>query len=226
MTSSRLVTLIEPTDYITETGQIMTVDGLEIEFQLTPNTEAPAEMNFLFPKYQALCMAENCTHTMHNLYTLRGAHVRDAKAWAYFIDEAINHFTGRYDVIFASHHWPTWGADTGVDFLKKQRDMFKYLHDETLRLANQGYTMLEIPEIIQLPAELFQAWYNRGYYGSINHNVKAIYQRYLGFFDGNPANLHPLPPQEAAKQYVDFMGGAETLLAKPVNRLLRATTVG
>jgi alkyl sulfatase BDS1-like metallo-beta-lactamase superfamily hydrolase len=213
-TSSGLVTLIEPTDYITETGQIMTVDGLEIEFQLTPNTEAPAEMNFLFPKYQALCMAENCTHTMHNLYTLRGAQVRDSKAWSYFIDEAINHFTGRYDVIFASHHWPTWGADTGVDFLKKQRDMYKYLHDETLRLANQGYTMLEIPEIIQLPAELFQAWYNRGYYGSINHNVKAIYQRYLGFFDGNPANLHPLPPQEAAKQYVDFMGGAETMLAK------------
>lgn len=213
-TSSGLVTLIEPTDYITETGQIMTVDGLEIEFQLTPNTEAPAEMNFLFPKYQALCMAENCTHTLHNLYTLRGAQVRDSKAWAYFIDEAINHFTGRYDIIFASHHWPTWGADTGVDFLKKQRDMYKYLHDETLRLANQGYTMLEIPEIIQLPAELFQAWYNRGYYGSINHNVKAIYQRYLGFFDGNPANLHPLPPQEAAKQYVDFMGGAETMLAK------------
>lgn len=213
-TSSGLVTLIEPTEYITETGQTMTVDGLEIEFQLTPNTEAPAEMNFLFPQYRALCMAENCTHTMHNLYTLRGAEVRDSKAWAHFIDEAIDRFAGKYDVIFASHHWPTWGADAGVDFLKKQRDMYKYLHDETLRLANQGYTMLEIPEMIQLPAELFRAWYNRGYYGSLNHNVKAIYQRYLGFFDGNPANLHPLPPQEAAKNYVDFMGGAETLLVK------------
>jgi linear primary-alkylsulfatase len=213
-TSTGLVGLIEPTDYITETGQKMTVDGLEIEFQLTPNTEAPAEMNFLFPQYKALCMAENCTHNMHNLYTLRGAQVRDSKAWAHFIDEAINHFAGRYDVIFASHHWPIWGTDAGVDFLKKQRNMYKYLHDETLRLANQGYTMLEIPEIIQLPAELFRAWYNRGYYGSINHNVKAIYQRYLGFFDGNPANLHPLPPQEAAEKYVDFIGGAETLLAK------------
>lgn len=213
-TSSGLVTLIEPTDYIIETGQIMTVDGLEIEFQLTPNTEAPAEMNFLFPQYRALCMAENCTHTMHNLYTLRGAQVRDSKAWAHFIDEAIDRFAGRYDVLFASHHWPTWGTDAGVDFLKKQRDMYKYLHDETLRLANQGYTMLEIPEMIQLPTALFQAWHNRGYYGSINHNVKAIYQRYLGFFDGNPANLHPLPPQEAAKKYVDFIGGAETLLAK------------
>ena len=213
-TSNGLITLIQPTDSITETGQKMAVDGLEIEFQLTPDTEAPAEMNFLFPQYRALCMAENCTHNMHNLYTLRGAQVRDPKAWAHFIDEAIDRFAGRYDLIFASHHWPTWGADACVEFLKKQRDMYKYLHDETLRLANQGYTMLEIPEIIQLPAELFRAWYNRGYYGSINHNVKSIYQRYLGFFDGNPANLHPLPPQEAAKNYVDFMGGAESLLAK------------
>ncbi len=213
-TSTGLVTLIEPTDSITETGQTMVIDGVEIEFQLTPGTEAPAEMNFLFPGYRALCMAENCSHNMHNLYTLRGAQVRDAKAWAHYIDEAIERFAGRYDVIFASHHWPCWGADAGADFLKKQRDMYKYLHDETLRLANQGYTLLEIPEVIHLPAELFRAWYNRGYYGSINHNVKAIYQRYLGFFDGNPANLHPLPPEAAGKKYVGFMGGAEALLAK------------
>jgi len=213
-TSTGLVTLIEPTDYVTETGQTMTVDGVEIEFQLTPNTEAPAEMNFLFLKHRALCMAENCTHTMHNLYTLRGAQVRDSKAWAHFIDEAIDRFAGRYDVIFASHHWPTWGAAACVDFLKKQRDMYKYLHDETLRLANHGYTMLEIPEIIKLPSELFKAWYNRGYYGSVSHNVKSIYQRYLGFFDGNPATLQPLPPQEAGERYVSFMGGAESLLAK------------
>ena len=213
-TSSGLVTLIPPTDSITATGQTMTVDGLEIEFQMTPGTEAPAEMNFLFPTHRALCMAENCSHNMHNLYTLRGAQVRDAKAWAHYINEAIERFAGRYDVIFASHHWPTWGEDAGVEFLKKQRDMYKYLHDETLRLANQGYTLLEIPELIQLPPELFRAWYNRGYYGSVNHNVKAIYQRYLGFFDGNPANLHPLPPEEAGRQYVAFMGGADALLAK------------
>lgn len=213
-TPNGIVTLIEPTDYITQTGQILTVDGLDIEFQLTPGTEAPAEMNFLFPKYRALCMAENCTHNMHNLYTLRGAQVRDPKAWAHYIDEAIDVFNGRYDVIFASHHWPTWGGEAGVEFLKKQRDMYKYLHDETLRLANQGYTMLEIPEIIQLPADLFNAWYNRGYYGSINHNVKAVYQRYLGFFDGNPATLHPLPPEAAGKQYVAYMGGADALLEK------------
>ncbi|MFN8499331.1 MAG: alkyl sulfatase dimerization domain-containing protein [Anaerolineae bacterium] len=213
-TSSGVVSLIAPTDDVTHTGQTMTVDGLEIEFQLTPGTEAPAEMNFLFPKYRALCMAENCTHVMHNLYTLRGAQVRDAKAWAHYVDEAIDYFAGRYDVIFASHHWPTWGAAEGVDFLKKQRDMYKYLHDETLRLANQGYTLLEIPEIIELPAELFRAWYNRGYYGTVSHNVKAIYQRYLGFFDGNPATLHPLPPDAAGQKYVEFMGGAESLLAK------------
>ena len=191
-TSTGLVTLIAPTDDITHTGQKMVIDGLEIEFQMTPGTEAPAEMNFLFPQYRALCMAENCSHNMHNLYTLRGAPVRDPKAWAHYIDEAIDVFNGRYDVIFASHHWPTWTAESGVEFLKKQRDMYKYLHDETLRFANQGFTMLEIPELIELPADLFHAWYNRGYYGSINHNVKAIYNRYLGFFDGNPATLHPL----------------------------------
>ncbi len=205
--------LIIPTDSITHTGQTMTIDGLDIEFQLTPDTEAPAEMNFLFPRYRALCMAENCSHTMHNLYTLRGAQVRDAKAWAYYIDEAIDYFSGRYDVVFASHHWPTWGADESTAYLKLQRDMYKYLHDETLRLANQGYTLLEIPEIIHLPTEIYRAWHNRGYYGSINHNVKAIYQRYLGFFDGNPATLHPLPPEAAGRKYVEFMGGADALLA-------------
>lgn len=213
-TSSGQVSLIDPTDYITHTGQIMTVDGLEIEFQLTPGTEAPAEMNFLFPKYRALCMAENCTHNLHNLYTLRGAQVRDAKAWAYYIDEAINVFAGRYDVVFATHHWPTWGEADATAFLANQRDMYKYLHDETLRLANHGYTLLEIPELIELPPALFRAWYNRGYYGSINHNVKAIYQRYVGFFDGNPANLHPLAPEAAGCLYVEFMGGADALLAK------------
>ena len=213
-TSTGLVTLIAPTDDITYTGQKMVIDGLEIEFQMTPGTEAPAEMNFLFPQYRALCMAENCTHNMHNLYTLRGAQVRDPKAWAHYINEAIDIFNGRYDVIFASHHWPTWTAESGVEYLKKQRDMYKYLHDETLRFANQGFTILEIPELIELPADLFNAWYNRGYYGSINHNVKAIYQRYLGFFDGNPATLHPLPPEAAGKKYVEFMGGAENLLAQ------------
>ncbi len=214
-TSSGVPTLIEPTDLITHTGQTMVIDGVEIEFQLTPGTEAPAEMNFLFPQARALCMAENVSRNMHNLYTLRGAQVRNPKVWAHFIDEAIDLYDGRYDIVFYSHHWPVWGADEGLDFLKKQRDMYKYLHDETMRLANQGYTMLEIPEIVerQLPADLFHLWYNRGYYGTISHNVKAVYQNYLGFFDGNPATLHPLPPQEAGQKYVEFMGGADNLLA-------------
>ncbi|MCL4262941.1 MAG: MBL fold metallo-hydrolase [Anaerolineae bacterium] len=214
-TSSDLPTLIGPTDTITHTGQRMIIDGLEIEFQLTPGTEAPAEMNFLFPQHRALCMAENVSHNMHNLYTLRGAQVRNPKVWAHYIDEAIEMFNGRYDLIFSSHHWPTWGAEAGVEYLKKQRDMYKYLHDETMRLANQGYTLLEIPEIVesQLPADLFNAWYNRGYYGTVSHNVKAVYQHYLGFFDGNPATLHPLSPQDAGQKYVEFMGGAENLLA-------------
>ncbi|MFO7682612.1 MAG: alkyl sulfatase dimerization domain-containing protein, partial [Chloroflexota bacterium] len=215
-TSVDVPTLIEPTDTITHTGQRMVIDGLEIEFQLTPGTEAPAEMNFLFPERRALCMAENVSHNMHNLYTLRGAQVRNPKVWAHYIDEAIGLFNGRYDTIFSSHHWPTWGAEAGLDYLKKQRDMYKYLHDETMRLANQGYTLLEIPEIVesQLPADLFNAWYNRGYYGTVSHNVKAVYQHYLGFFDGNPATLHPLPPQAAGQKYVEFIGGAENLLAK------------
>lgn len=215
-TSVDLPTLIEPTDIITHTGQRMVIDGLEIEFQLTPGTEAPAEMNFLFPQRRVLCMAENVSHNMHNLYTLRGAIVRNPKVWAHYINEAIELFDGRYDAIFSSHHWPTWGAEAGLDYLKKQRDMYKYLHDETMRLANQGYTLLEIPEIVesQLPADLFNVWYNRGYYGTVNHNVKAVYQHYLGFFDGNPATLHPLPPQAAGQKYVEFMGGAENLLAK------------
>lgn len=214
-TSSDVPTLIAPTDFVTHTGQTMVIDGLEIEFQLTPGTEAPAEMNFIFPQRRALCMAENVSRNMHNLYTLRGAQVRNPKVWAHYIDEAIDLFDGRYDVVFSSHHWPTWGAEAGVEYLKKQRDMYKYIHDETMRLANQGYTLLEIPEIVesQLPAELFNAWYNRGYYGTVSHNCKAVYQHYLGFFDGNPATLHPLPPEAAGKKYVEFMGGAESLLA-------------
>ena len=214
--SSGVPTLIAPTDLVTHTGQVMVIDGLEIEFQLTPGTEAPAEMNFIFPQRRALCMAENVSRTMHNLYTLRGAQVRNPKVWAHYIDETIDLFDGRFDVVFSSHHWPTWGAEAGVEYLKKQRDMYKYLHDETMRLANQGYTLLEIPEIVesQLPVELFNAWYNRGYYGTVSHNCKAVYQHYLGFFDGNPANLHPLPPEAAGRKYVEFMGGADNLLAQ------------
>jgi linear primary-alkylsulfatase len=212
--STGRVTLIKPTVIIAETPTEIDIDGVKIVFQNTPDTEAPAEMQFFFPQFRALCMAENCTHNLHNLYTLRGAQVRDAKNWAHYINEAIELFSADTDVVFASHHWPTWGHDRCLDFLSKQRDMYKYLHDEVLRLANHGLTMLEIAEVIELPKKLAYEWYNRGYYGSINHNAKAIYQKYLGFFDGNPANLHPLPPEDAARRYVEFMGGAGTVLSR------------
>ncbi|MDP3384976.1 MAG: alkyl sulfatase dimerization domain-containing protein, partial [Phenylobacterium sp.] len=190
------------------------VDGIEIEFQVTPDTEAPAEMNFFFPQFGALCMAENCSCHLHNIYTPRGAQVRDAKRWAFYIDEAADLFGDRTEVLFASHHWPRWGQDRARKFLKKQRDLYKFIHDQTLRMANHGMTPLEIGEALKLPPSLEAEWYTRGYYGTLNHNAKAVYQRYLGWFDGNPAHLHPHPPVEAGKRYVDLAGGAEPLLAK------------
>ncbi len=212
--STGTITLIQPSVTIDKTPTELTVDGVKMVFQLTPDTEAPSEMHFHFPQFKALCMAENCTHNLHNLYTLRGAQVRDAQAWAHYVNEAIDLFSDETDVVFASHHWPTWEHDRCLEFLNKQRDMYKYLHDEVLRLANHGYTMLEVAEMVKLPKDLAGEWYNRGYYGSINHNAKAVYQRYLGWFDGNPANLHPLPPEEAGRRYVEFMGGADGMLTR------------
>jgi len=208
------VSLVPPNVLIKETGEKLVVDGVEIVFQMTPDTEAPAEMNFYFPQMKALCMAENCSCHMHNIYTPRGAQVRDAKSWSYYINEAIELFGAKTDVLFASHHWPRWGSDTAVKFLKKQRDMYKYVHDQTLRFANHGLTPTEIAEEIALPPTLAEEWYSRGYYGTLNHNAKAVYQRYLGWFDGNPANLHKLPPVEAGKRYVELAGGPDKLLAK------------
>ncbi len=208
------VSLVPPNEIISETGTKVTVDGVDIVFQFTPDTEAPAEMNFFFPQMKALCMAENCTCHMHNMYTPRGALVRDAKSWSYYINEAMELFATDTDVLFASHHWPRWGKDEATTYLKKQRDMYKFVHDQTLRLANHGLTPKEIAEEIALPPSLASEWYTRGYYGTLNHNAKAVYQRYVGWFDGNPANLHPLPPVEVAKRYVEFMGGADEVLAK------------
>jgi alkyl sulfatase BDS1-like metallo-beta-lactamase superfamily hydrolase len=212
--SNGSVTLIKPTDVITETGTGLNIDGIELIFQNTPDTEAPAEFNIYFPQFKALCMAENCTHTLHNLYTPRGAEVRDAIAWTGYINETIELFAHKTEVLFASHHWPTWGRERCLEFLKIQRDIYKYIHDETLRLANHGYNMTEIAESIELPPALAGAWCNRGYWGSVSHNAKAVYQKYLGWFDGNPANLHPLPPEEAAKKYVEFMDGVDATLAR------------
>ncbi|TXS16006.1 MBL fold metallo-hydrolase [Streptomyces sp. adm13(2018)] len=213
-TSTGTITLIPPTVDITATGQQETVDGVRIVFQLTPGTEAPAEMNFLFPDHRALCLAENATHNMHNILTLRGAVVRDSRIWSRYLDEAVDLFDGQYDVAFASHHWPTWGHDNVVRFLSEQRDLYAYMHDQTLRLLNSGLTGPEIAEEIQLPPALESAWHTRGYYGSLSHNVKAIYQRYLGWFNGNAATLWEHPPVELAKRYIDLAGGPERALAK------------
>jgi alkyl sulfatase BDS1-like metallo-beta-lactamase superfamily hydrolase len=208
------VSLVPPTVSIGRTGERLTIDGVEIVFQVTPNTEAPAEMNFFFPKFRALCMAENCSCHLHNLYTPRGAQVRDAKAWSFYIDEAMGLFGGETEVLFASHHWPRWGRERAEAFLKVQRDLYKYIHDQSLRLANHGLTAPEIAEEIALPPTLAAEWHTRDHYGTLNHNAKAVYQRYLGWFDGNPANLHKHPPVEAGRRYVDLAGGAGALLAK------------
>ncbi len=213
-TSTGTVSLFPPTLDITHTGQEEIVDGVHIVFQLTPGTEAPSEMNFFFPERRALCMAENATHTLHNILTLRGAQVRDARIWSRYLAEALTMFGDRAHVLFASHHWPTWGVKRIETFLSQQRDLYTYLHDQTLRLLNQGYTGTEIAEMIELPPALGGAWHARGYYGSVSHNVKAIYQRYLGWYDGNPANLWPHPPAETAKRYADCFGGVDALVAK------------
>ncbi|BDH06547.1 alkyl/aryl-sulfatase [Streptomyces seoulensis] len=213
-TSTGTVTLIPPTLYVTHTGQTESVDGIPMVFQLTPGTEAPAELNIHFPDRAALCMAENATHNLHNLLTLRGAQVRNPHVWAHYLTEAIQLFAPHVDVAFASHHWPTWGRDRVLTFLSEQRDLYAYLHDQTLRMLNEGMTPLEIAEAMRMPPALERAWHTHGYYGSVSHNAKAVYQHYLGWFDGNPAHLWEHPPVEAATRYVDFMGGANTVLRR------------
>jgi alkyl sulfatase BDS1-like metallo-beta-lactamase superfamily hydrolase len=212
-TSEGSIGLLAPTLTITKTGQEEVVDGVRIVFQLTPDTEAPAEMNFYFPEHRAVCMAENTTHTLHNLYTLRGAQVRDARAWSRYIAEAIELFGYQSDVLFTSHHWPTWGTENILKFLTQQRDLYGYLHDQTLRLLNDGYVATEIAEMMEVPPALDAEWHTHGYYGSVSHNVKAIYQRYLGWYDGNPAHLWQHPPEAAAKRYVEVIGGIDAAIA-------------
>jgi alkyl sulfatase BDS1-like metallo-beta-lactamase superfamily hydrolase len=211
-TSLGTLTLIPPNHEVIASGQEETIDGVRMVFHLTPGTEAPAEMNFHFPEHRVLCIAENATHTMHNTLTLRGALVRDPHVWAHYLDEAIELFGAESDVLFAGHHWPRWGSARIVDYLKKQRDLYGYLHDQTLRLLNKGLTGREIAEELELPPELAAEWHCRGYYGSLSHNVKAVYQLYMGWFDGNPAHLWEHTPVESARRYVEFMGGAERVL--------------
>jgi alkyl sulfatase BDS1-like metallo-beta-lactamase superfamily hydrolase len=206
--------LIPPTEIIKKTGEKHTIDGIETIFYMAPGTEAPAEMLMFFPQFKTLCAAEDATHTVHNLYTLRGAQVRDAKAWWKTLNGVIDTWGDNIEIVFAQHHWPTWGHDKVIEFLSKQRDMMKYTHDHTLNLMNKGYTMLEVGEMVKLPKSLGQEWYNRDYYGSMNHNAKAVYNRYLGFYSSNPAELYQLTPQDASKKYVEFMGGAPAIITK------------
>ncbi|HEV2998773.1 MAG TPA: alkyl sulfatase dimerization domain-containing protein [Solirubrobacteraceae bacterium] len=212
--STGSVGILPPTREITRTGQEEEIDGIKILFQLTPDTEAPAEMNFLFPARRALCIAENATHNLHNLLAPRGAPVRDARMWSRYLTEAIALFGAEVEVMFAGHQWPRWGRARILDFLVKQRDLYGYLHDQTLRLINKGFLAAEIAETLELPPALAREWHCRGYYGSVNFNVKAIYQRYLGWFDGNPAHLWPHPPEAAAERYVRAIGGPEAVLAE------------
>jgi len=213
-TSRGTASLIAPTDLIMATGDKRTLDGIEFVFQMAPGSEAPAEMHMFVPAYKTLNMAENATHLFHNLLPFRGAEVRDPLAWSKYINEAIELFGADTEALVGQHHWPTWGREKILDYLKKQRDLYKYVHDQTLRLMNHGMTAPEIAEEIALPPALSQAWQNRDYYGSVRHNIKAIYQRYLGWYDANPANLNGLPPIEAAKKYVEYMGGAAAVVSR------------
>ncbi|MFV0257826.1 MAG: alkyl/aryl-sulfatase [Acidimicrobiales bacterium] len=205
--------LIAPTDLVTETGQEMTLSGVRVVFQNTPNAEAPAEMNFYFPEKRALCTAENCTHTMHNLYPIRGALARDSLAWSKYIHEALGLWGGDADLLFASHHWPRFGNDDVRAFLEMQRDVYRWIHDQTMRLANHGYVPTEIAAALSL-SDCFDQSHVQGYYGTVSHNSRSVYNRYLGWYDGNPAHLDPLPVEDAARRYVDMMGGADAVLSR------------
>ncbi|MCP1649128.1 alkyl/aryl-sulfatase [Pseudomonas nitroreducens] len=206
------LSIIAPTKLIDGELQDLEIDGVPFTFQNTPGTESPAEMNVWLPQQKALLMAENVTATLHNLYTLRGAETRDPLGWSKYINEALHRFGDKAEVMFAVHNWPRWGHEDIVHTLEKQRDMYGYLNDQTLHLANNGVTINQIHERLKVPPELANEWFNRGYHGSVSHNVRAVVNKYLGYYDSNPATLNPLAPEDSAKKYVEFMGGADHLL--------------
>lgn len=212
--SKGTISLIPPNDVIKQPYEFRTVDGVEIEFHLVPGSEAPSEMIMYFPQFKLLNMAEDASHTMHNLYTIRGAEIRDGRLWSRYISEAIERYGERTDAVIAQHHWPMWGNARVVAFLKKQRDLYKFIHDQSVRLLNQGLTSTEIAEQLKLPASLANEWSARGYYGTLSHNAKAVYQFYLGWYNANPADLNPLPRAESARKQVEYMGGAEAVLKR------------
>ena len=202
---------IAPTFEITEELFETEIDGVKAVFQLTPGTESPAEMNTYFPERKALWMAENCTGTMHNLYTLRGAEVRDANDWARYITQAQLLFP-EAEVVFQSHNWPHWGKDVVSEYLTNTAAVYKFMHDQTLLYINEGYTADEIANLIQLPEALDKVWYTRQYYGTLRHNVKAVYQKYMGWYDANPVHLDELEPTEYAKKLVEYLGDPDKVL--------------
>ncbi|MDD5272809.1 MAG: alkyl sulfatase dimerization domain-containing protein [Methylovulum sp.] len=219
--STGVISIASPTLTISASGRHPDpIDGIYFDFYMAPGSEAPSEFCFYLPDLKALCMAEDACHTLHNIQTLRGAQVRNALAWSKYLSELLELYGREAQVLFAQHHWPVWN-DTGSkaetqaipDFLAKQRDMYRYLNDQTLRMLNKGYTGIEIGEVFAMPPAIEQAWSCRGYYGSVSHNVKGVYDRYMGWFDGNPSNLHPLPPQQSSPLYINLMGGVGPVIA-------------
>jgi len=206
--------MVQPTDLIKATGDKRTIDGVEIEFQMAPNSEAPAEMHIYVPRYKMLNLAENCNHNFHNLLPFRGAEVRLPLLWSKYLNEALHIWGDKAEVMTGQHHWPVWGKERIQAMIREQRDLYKFAHDQTVRLMNHGLTAPEISETIRIPRSLENAWHTHGYYGHIRHNVKAIYQKYLGWYDANPVNLDPLPPVESGRKYVEYMGGADAILAR------------
>ena len=220
------VSYLAPTYEVCDTGEILMIDGVTMEFQITPGTEAPSEMNTWFPDRNALWAAENCTGTLHNLYTLRGAQVRDGAEWARYITEAIGRYGKDVEVVFQSHNWPHWGNETVIDYMLNTAAVYKYINDQTLTFLNQGYTSDEISNMIQLPEKLQKNWYTRQYYGTVAHNSKTVYQKYIGWYDGNPTNLDPLEPTEGAKKWVEYMGDVDEVLRKAKKISIKANISG
>ena len=210
--SKGTVTFIKPTYEVKTTGEVINIDGVKFEFQMTPGTEAPAEMNTWIPQFNALWVAENCTSTLHNLYTLRGAQIRDGAAWAKYITEAVTLYGDKAEVVFQSHNWPHWGNEVINEYLINTAAVYKFINDQTLTYINQGYTSDEISNMIKLPAELAEIWYTRQYYGTVAHNSKAVYQKYMGWYDANPVHLNPLEPTQSAKKWVEYLGDTDEVL--------------
>jgi len=206
--------LIAPTDSIENPIETRTIDGVQITFVNTPNTEAPSEMIMYFPQFRVLNMAELVSRTLHNLLPLRGTQVRNANDWAKDINFALAEFGAKSDVLIAQHQWPVWGTGRVDTILRKQRDLYKFINDQTIRLINHGYTPSEIAEQLKQPASLSSEWSTRQFYGTVSHDAKAVYQRVIGWYDGNPANLNPLPPAQTGKKFVEYMGGSAAILTK------------